>query len=118
MSLQQDRTPDPAPGGDPGDAGAHPSEQEHAAWSRVRRTATGMGHHAAKNALVAARKAAEDDSLIGQDAFLARAVAEEWERIAETLADHAGTYDPADDPFVQGELAARAHQEETAVHDH
>ncbi|MEU8983006.1 hypothetical protein [Streptomyces sp. NPDC048309] len=93
-----------------------PSAQEHAAWARVRRSATGMRHHEARTALEAARKAAGDGSLGAGDALIARAEADEWERITETLVDHAGTYDPAGDPFVQGELAGRAHRGEAPAH--
>ena len=94
-----------------------PTEEERAAWARVRRSATGMRHHAAKVALDTARKAVRDGSLNATDALIAQAEAEEWERVTETLADHAGTYDPAADPFVQGELTGRAHHPQTPPHD-
>ncbi|MEY2243494.1 hypothetical protein ACN6K9_002754 [Streptomyces sp. SAS_267] len=87
-----------------------PSEREHAVWDRVRRAATGMNHHRAKAALDDARKAAEDSSPAGGTAPGTQTEVDEWERITETLADHAGTYDPATDPFVQGQLAARSHR--------
>ncbi|MFD5634589.1 MULTISPECIES: hypothetical protein [unclassified Streptomyces] len=87
-----------------------PSEREHAVWDRVRRDATGMNHHRAKAALDDARKAAEDASSGGTTAPDTRTEVDEWERITEALADHAGSYDPATDPFVQGQLTARAHR--------
>ncbi|MFH8391189.1 hypothetical protein [Streptomyces sp. NPDC018036] len=95
-----------------------PSEREHAVWDRVRRTATGMNHHRAKAALGEARKAAEEASAEGTAASDARTEVDEWERITDALADHAGSYDPAADPFVQGQLAARSHRARTSVrHD-
>ncbi|WP_339127496.1 hypothetical protein WJM95_00895 [Streptomyces sp. f51] len=95
-----------------------PSEREHAVWDRVRRTATGMNHHRAKAALGEARKAAEEASAEGTAAPDARTEVDEWERITDALADHAGSYDPAADPFVQGQLAARSHRARTSVrHD-
>ncbi|MEU6277043.1 hypothetical protein ABZ871_32260 [Streptomyces populi] len=87
-----------------------PSEREHAVWDRVRRTATGMDHHRAKAALDEARKAAEEGSADGGTAPDARTELDEWERITDVLADHAGSYDPAADPFVQGQLAARSNR--------
>ncbi|MFI0967982.1 hypothetical protein ACH4S8_42550 [Streptomyces sp. NPDC021080] len=87
-----------------------PSEREHAVWDRVRRAATGMNHHQAKAALGAARKAVEDTSADGGTTADTRTEADEWERITDALADHAGPYDPATDPFVQGQLAARSHR--------
>ncbi|MET7982112.1 MULTISPECIES: hypothetical protein [unclassified Streptomyces] len=87
-----------------------PSEREHAVWDRVRRTATGMNHHQAKAALGDARKAAEERPEDGTAAPDARTEADEWERITDALADHAGAYDPATDPFVQGQLAARSNR--------
>ncbi|MFI1439576.1 hypothetical protein [Streptomyces fructofermentans] len=92
------------------DAGgpAGPTSEEHAAWADVRRRATGMTHHEAKAAREEARAAARSRSLTGPDAVRARAEAEEWERVTESMADHAGPYDPRCDPFVQGEEAARA----------
>jgi hypothetical protein len=93
-----------------------PSEREHAVWDRVRRAATGMNHHEAKAALGHAREAAEDSSSpTGRQALDARTEAAEWERITDTLADHAGPYDPAADPFVQGRLAARTHRARRAA---
>ncbi|MGC4987187.1 hypothetical protein ACLQ18_42525 [Streptomyces sp. DT193] len=85
-----------------------PSEREHAVWDRVRRTATGMNHHRAKAALDEARKAAEESPSAGGTTPDTQTELDEWERITETLADHAGSYDPATDPFVQGQLAARS----------
>ncbi|MFF7886315.1 hypothetical protein ACFZDJ_18860 [Streptomyces sp. NPDC007896] len=105
MSLEQHRTSGPVD--DTGDEVPEPSDEERAAWARVRRSATGMGHHEARPALAVARKAARSGALTGRGAVVARAEAEEWERVTETLADHAGPYDPADDPFVQGEQDAR-----------
>jgi hypothetical protein len=91
-----------------------PSEREHAVWDRVRRAATGMNHHEAKAALADARKAAEDSaSATGQQAPDAWTEAAEWERITDTLAGHAGSYDPATDPFVQGQLSVRNRHERT-----
>ncbi|MGW1069704.1 hypothetical protein ACWD4F_34985 [Streptomyces aureus] len=92
-----------------------PSEREHTVWDRVRRAATGMNHHQAKEALGEARKAAEDAPDDGDTAADARTEAEEWERITDALADHAGAYDPATDPFVQGQLAARSNRGRAAV---
>jgi hypothetical protein len=66
-----------------------------------------MCHHEARSALATARKEARGGSPTGRDAVVARAEVEEWERVTGTLADHAGPYDPADDPFVQGEQDAR-----------
>ncbi|WRZ95007.1 hypothetical protein OHB54_41835 [Streptomyces sp. NBC_01007] len=90
-----------------------PSGREHTVWERVCQAATGMNHHQAKAALDDARKAAEDPSPTGRQALDAQAEAEEWERITDTLADHAGVYDPTADPFVQGRLAARTHRTRT-----
>ncbi|MFD8738803.1 hypothetical protein ACFV06_28385 [Streptomyces sp. NPDC059618] len=105
-----------------------PTEREHAVWDRVRRAATGMNHHRAKAALGEARKAAEREAegeeavgegpADGTKARDARTEADEWERITDALADHAGSYDPGTDPFVQGQLAARSHRVRTSVrHD-
>ncbi|MFG2474991.1 hypothetical protein [Streptomyces fagopyri] len=113
MSREQDRAP--VRGDQTDDEVREPSEEERAAWARVCRTATGMRHHEAKDALDAARETARGDTLTGQEALIARAEAEEWKRITEALADHAGTYDPDHDPFVQGELTARAHRTESAA---
>ncbi|MFJ8005250.1 hypothetical protein [Streptomyces fagopyri] len=113
MSLEQDRVP--VRGDQTDDEVREPSDEERAAWARVCRTATGMRHHEAKDALEAARETVRGDTLTGRDALIARAEAEEWERITEALADHAGTYDPEHDPFVRGELTARAHRTETAA---
>ncbi|MDU8992144.1 hypothetical protein [Streptomyces mirabilis] len=105
MSLEQHRASGPVD--DTGDEVPEPSDEERAAWARVRRSATGMCHHEARSALATARKAARGSSPTGRDAVVARAEVEEWERVTGTLADHAGPYDPADDPFVQGEQDAR-----------
>ncbi|MFJ6835782.1 hypothetical protein [Streptomyces sp. NPDC091209] len=94
---------------------SEPSEREHAVWERVGRAATGMNHHQAKAALDNARKTAEDRSATGRQPLDARAEVDEWERIADTLADHAGAYDPATDPFVQGRIAARTHRARRAA---
>jgi hypothetical protein len=100
------------------DGNAHePSPQESEAWDRVRRAATGMTHHQAKAALEAARKAAKNSADTGPDAVIRQAELEEWERVTETLADHAGEYDPRSDPYVQGALAARADRERAARRD-
>lgn len=111
MSLEQDRASALADITD--DEVPEPSEEERAAWTRVCRTATGMRHHEAKAALEAAREAAGNDALTERESLVARAEVQEWERITETLAGHAGTYDTAADPFVQGELAARADRAKT-----
>ncbi|MFD9443684.1 hypothetical protein ACFWBR_35955 [Streptomyces sp. NPDC060006] len=111
MSLEHDRASGHVD--DTSDEAAEPSEAERDAWARVRRSATGMRHHEAKAALEDARKAAQDDSLTGRDATVAQAEVEEWERVTEALFDHAGAYDAADDPFVQGELEGRAHHAQT-----
>ncbi|MFF3886528.1 hypothetical protein [Streptomyces sp. NPDC001914] len=92
-----------------------PSEREHAVWDRVRRTATGMNHHRAKAALDDAREAAEAGSDGGTSASDAWTEVDEWERITEALADHAGSYDPAADPFVQGQLTARSRRAQTSA---
>ncbi|MFF2993520.1 hypothetical protein ACFVTC_02940 [Streptomyces sp. NPDC057950] len=113
MSLEQDRTS--VRGDVTDDEVREPSEEERAAWARVCRTATGMRHHEAKAALEAARETVRSDTLTDQEALIAGAEVEEWERITEALADHAGAYDPDHDPFVQGELTARAHRTETAA---
>ncbi|SFF28716.1 hypothetical protein [Streptomyces mirabilis] len=105
MSLEQHRGSGPFD--DTGDEVPEPSDEERAAWARVRRSATGMRHHEARSALATARKAARGGSPTGRDAVVARAEAEEWERVTGALAHHAGPYDPADDPFVQGEQDAR-----------
>lgn len=96
MSLEQHRASGPVDG--TGDEVPEPSDEERAAWARVRRSATGMRHHEARSALATARKAARGGSPTGRDAVVARAEVEEWERVTGTLADHAGPYDPADDP--------------------
>ncbi|WP_329326593.1 hypothetical protein [Streptomyces sp. NBC_01689] len=108
MSLEQDRASGPVE--QVGDEVREPSQEERAAWARVCRSATGMRHHEAKEALETAREAARGDALTRQEAQVARAEADEWERITDALADHAGTYDPDHDPFVQGERTARAHR--------
>ncbi|MFD5080440.1 hypothetical protein [Streptomyces sp. NPDC058371] len=90
------------------DTADEPTGDERAAWRHVQRRATGMSHHEAKAARDAARDAADSSSLSDGEAVRAGAEAEEWERVTDALADHAGTYDPDIDPFVQGERAARA----------
>jgi hypothetical protein len=107
VGLEQDRVSGLVD--DMNDEVAEPSDDERDAWARVRRSATGMRHHEAKEALERAREAAGDGTLTGRDALVAQAEIEEWERITEALFDHAGVYDSADDPFVQGELEGRAH---------
>ncbi|MFG2313340.1 hypothetical protein ACGFS9_32490 [Streptomyces sp. NPDC048566] len=87
-----------------------PSAQERAAWDRVCAAATGMNHHRAKAALEEARRTAEDAADAG-----ARAERDEWERITGALADHAGSYDPEADPFVQGRLTARSNRAQAAA---
>lgn len=114
MSLEQHRASGPVD--DTGDEVPEPSDEERAAWARVRRSATGMRHHEARSALATARKAARGGSPTGRDAVVARAEAEEWERVTGTLADHEGSYDPADDPFVQGEQDARDSRALLALH--
>jgi hypothetical protein len=94
-----------APAQEPAD---EPTADERAAWRHVQRRATGMTHHEAKAARDAARLAADSSALSDGEAVRAGAEAEEWERVTHALADHAGTYDPDVDPFVQGERAARA----------
>ncbi|MEU1042456.1 hypothetical protein ACFYP4_21550 [Streptomyces sp. NPDC005551] len=84
-----------------------PTGEERAAWEDVRRRATGMSHHESKAARDAARHAAKSDALTDGETARADAEVEEWERVTDALADHAGTYDPEIDPFVQGEKAAR-----------
>ncbi|WP_221350801.1 hypothetical protein [Streptomyces beigongshangae] len=99
------------------DGAAEPSGDERDAWARVRRSATGMCHHEAKEALEDARRAAAgDEALTGRDTLIAQAEIEEWERITEALSGHAGAYDSADDPFVRGELEGRAHHAPTPSH--
>ncbi|MFD6286136.1 hypothetical protein [Streptomyces sp. NPDC060205] len=107
MSPQQDRASGLVD--DTSDEVVEPTQDERDAWERVRRSAQGMRHHEAKTAWEDAREAAEDGSRTGRDALIAQAEADEWERITQALFDHAGAYDSADDPFVQGELEGRAH---------
>lgn len=92
-----------------------PSGQEHAAWDRVRDAATGMNHHQAKAAFEKAEQAAGDGASEGRESPGTRAELDEWERITDTLADHAGSYDPAADPFVQGQLTARANRAQASA---
>ncbi|MEW2162837.1 hypothetical protein AB0912_07525 [Streptomyces sp. NPDC007084] len=92
-----------------------PSATERAAWERVRAAATGMNHHQAKAAFEDAERAAAQRADDGPDPAAIRAELEEWERITGTLADHAGSYDPATDPFVQGQLTARANRARASV---
>ncbi|MFF6999674.1 hypothetical protein ACFY93_32720 [Streptomyces sp. NPDC008313] len=114
-----DRSPRPEDGtadgatGDLADGAREPTDTERAAWARVRHAATGMTHHEAKSALEAARADTGKTDLSGTDAERVRAELAEWKRVTGTLADHAGAYDPDLDPFVQGELAARAHHGRT-----
>ncbi|WP_328335109.1 MULTISPECIES: hypothetical protein [unclassified Streptomyces] len=91
-----------------------PSDEQRAGWRSVQQRAKGLNHHQAKAALEAARQKAEESSRRDgpeREQFRAEAEIEEWERIAEALADHAGRYDPDTDPFVQGELAGQADRE-------
>lgn len=109
---------EPVPPHDQGDALStedEPSGQEHAAWERVRDAATGMNHHQAKAACEEAERAAEDGTADERQSLAARAELDEWERITDTLSDHAGSYDPATDPFVQGQLTARANRAQAAA---
>ncbi len=99
----------PAPSPDTsGEQAPEPTAEEKAGWAAVQQRATGMTHHEAKAALDAARHDAEENATEEETADDGRTAAEieEWERIVEALADHAGAYDPDTDPFVQGERAA------------
>ncbi|MEV7724603.1 hypothetical protein AB0P15_07715 [Streptomyces sp. NPDC087917] len=80
-----------------------PAPGERAARDRIRAEATGMSHHRAEEALEAARKAPDAEP----------AAVAEWERLTEHLETHGGPYDPLTDPYVQGQLAARAHHART-----
>lgn len=82
------------------------SSSQKAGRASVRQRAQGMTHHQVAAALDEAKEA-------GGPADDERGSAEiaEWERIEELLADHDGPYDPDSDPFVQGELTARAGRE-------
>ncbi|WNO70810.1 MULTISPECIES: hypothetical protein [unclassified Streptomyces] len=101
MSTQQDQA---RTASEP--ASEMPSPAEKAGWTAARQRAAGMTHHEAKAALEAAQHAAKRDAFDdAADAVRVHAEIEEWERIVEALADHAGAYDPVADPFVQGELA-------------
>lgn len=88
-----------------------PTDEQRAGWHSVQQRSKGLTHHQAKAALEAARLAAEKNSRHDgpeRENTRAEAEIEEWERITEALADHAGRYDPDTDPFVQGELAGQA----------
>lgn len=109
---------EPVPSHDQGEALStehEPSAEERAAWDRVREAATGMNHHQAKAALEDAERAAEDRPADGRESSGARAELDEWVRITDTLADHSGSYDPATDPFVQGQLTARTNRARASV---
>ncbi|RCH67792.1 hypothetical protein DT019_16240 [Streptomyces sp. SDr-06] len=106
MTYEQPlREPDPeAPG---------PTEAERAGREAVRRLAQGMGHHEAAQAfrlLAAAPDSPSEDEPDGpaarHDGGRRWAELAEWERIVGQLSLHAGTYDVASDPYVQGERAA------------
>ncbi|WP_063779725.1 hypothetical protein [Streptomyces sp. AcH 505] len=82
------------------------SSSQKAGRASVRQRAQGMTHHQVAAALDEAKEAdgpADDERGSAEIA--------EWERIEELLADHDGPYDPDSDPFVQGELTARAGRE-------
>ncbi|MER7661863.1 hypothetical protein [Streptomyces sp. NPDC096193] len=101
MSTQQDQSRAVSE-----QASEMPSPAEKTGWTAARKRAAGMTHHEAKAALEAARHAAKKDtSADASEAVRMQAEIEEWERIVDALADHAGAYDPEADPFVQGELA-------------
>lgn len=92
-----------------------PPDDESAAKAgraAVRRRAHGMSHHE----VVAAREEAErqEPGTPGEADARARAESEEWERIEELLAVHAGAYDPDTDAFVQGTLAGEADRRKAA----
>ncbi|MCX4728725.1 hypothetical protein [Streptomyces sp. NBC_01306] len=109
MSSDQDR----GTGRGSGDAQS-PTDEQRAGWHSVRQRAEGLTHHQAKAALEAARQTVEANSRRDgprREHSRAEAEVEEWERITEALADHAGRYDPDADPFVQGELAGQADRE-------
>lgn len=79
------------------------SSSQKAGRASVRQRAEGMTHHQVAAALDEAKEAdgsADDERGAAEIA--------EWERIEELLADHDGPYDPDSDPFLQGELTARA----------
>ncbi|WP_203600987.1 hypothetical protein [Streptomyces sp. SID10853] len=110
MSPDQDRGT--RPGGSDADEAVPPTDEQRAGWRGVQQRARGMTHHQAKAALEAAREAAERSPLDdGPERARSEAEIEEWERITDALADHAGYYDPEVDPFVQGELAGQSDRE-------
>lgn len=110
MSPDQDRGT--RPGDSDEDDALPPTDEQRAGWHGVQQRARGMTHHQAKAALEAAREAAERSSPgDGPERARAEAEIEEWERITDALADHAGYYDPQVDPFVQGELAGQSDRE-------
>ncbi|MEU8773228.1 hypothetical protein [Streptomyces sp. NPDC048606] len=78
-----------------------PAPGEREALDRVRAEAAGMRHHEAEEALEAARGAGAEAAVVA-----------EWQRLTDHLAVHGGPYAPESDPFVQGQLAARAHHAE------
>ncbi|MEV7616514.1 hypothetical protein [Streptomyces sp. NPDC089799] len=84
-----------------------PAPGEPTVIDRVRGKATGMHHHEAETALEAAREEAADPVAVA-----------EWERIEEHLAAHSGPYAPDSDPYVQGQLAARAAHEAEPETEH
>ncbi|MFD9220093.1 hypothetical protein ACFWDI_08715 [Streptomyces sp. NPDC060064] len=88
-----------------------PIPSARAAWSSVREQATGLTHHEAKAALRAVQHSLEESSAADEQRERRESEEEEWQRIVETLADHDGPYDPASDPFVQGELAGQQDRE-------
>ncbi|MFD7014819.1 hypothetical protein [Streptomyces sp. NPDC059161] len=101
----------PLPEPDPTATG--PTAAERAGREAVRHQAQGMGHHEAAQAfrrLAAAADSPSQAEVTGpaDTADEGRRLAElaEWERIVGQLSLHAGTYDVASDPYVQGERAA------------
>lgn len=109
--MTADQHPHPLTPGTTGSETADSVDEAHAVRSSVRRSARGMAHHEAEEALEKARS--EEDSgehgEDGEDDPISPAV-EEWERIVDLLTTHAGPYDPDSDPFVQGELTAHANR--------
>ncbi|MGW0555709.1 hypothetical protein ACWDZ6_16065 [Streptomyces sp. NPDC002926] len=88
-----------------------PIPATRAAWSSVREQATGMTHHEAKAALRAAQHSLEESSASDEQRERREFEEAEWQRIVESLADHDGPYDPASDPYVQGQLAGQQDRE-------
>lgn len=82
-----------------------PAPGETEARDRVRAEATGMTHRQAAAALERALAAAGGRP--GADASVRAAVAE-WQRVTDLTHDHGGPYSPDTDPYVQGQLTARA----------